>query len=186
MGLGARKVQKAKMWLASTWASPRWSLGATVAPLSCTLSTRTDGSDDEKHPDFQRNVFVSVSIAVGNSRPSLDTCMAKHLRSSVSFCHDLDSQTGNLGLRLRPTIKSSSSIYIYIPVVLSLPNAMTPMLWWPPIIKLFLLLLHNCNFAIGMNHNVKVCDGLRRHLWRGHSTQVDNHCSIPSFSIWQW
>jgi hypothetical protein len=28
------------------------------------------------------------------------------------------------------------------------------MMWWPPTIKLFLLLLHNCNFATVMNHNV--------------------------------
>jgi len=27
----------------------------------------------------------------------------------------------------------------------------------PPIIKLFLLLLHNCNFATVMNHNVNIC-----------------------------
>lgn len=31
------------------------------------------------------------------------------------------------------------------------------MLWWTPTIKLSLLLLHNCNFATVMNHNVNIC-----------------------------
>jgi len=42
-------------------------------------------------------------------------------------------------------------------VALNLPNAVTLILWWPPVIKLFLLLLHNCNFATVMKHNVNIC-----------------------------
>jgi hypothetical protein len=44
-------------------------------------------------------------------------------------------------------------------VVLNFPNAMTHplMLWWPPAMKLFVLLLNNCNFATVMSHNVNIC-----------------------------
>jgi len=45
-------------------------------------------------------------------------------------------------------------------VVPTLPNAVTSwqllMLWWTPAIKLLPLLLHDCNFATVMNHNVDV------------------------------
>jgi hypothetical protein len=41
-------------------------------------------------------------------------------------------------------------------VVLDLPNASTLMLWWLPTIQLFLVPLHNCNFATVMSHNVSI------------------------------
>ena len=40
-----------------------------------------------------------------------------------------------------------------------------------PTTKLFLLVLHNCNFATVMNHNINVCGFfyvLKQHLWKGH------------------
>jgi hypothetical protein len=58
-------------------------------------------------------------------------------------------------------------------VVLNLPNAVTIelqflMLWWPPSIKLFFLLLHNCNFATVMNHNVNI-------FWNMFAKEVSTH-----------
>ena len=48
----------------------------------------------------------------------------------------------------------------------------------PPPIKLFLLLLHKCNFAIVMNHNVNMFGlGICQ---RGHDSQVENLCSKSS------
>ena len=37
------------------------------------------------------------------------------------------------------------------------PSKQFLMLWRPPTIKLFFLLLHNLNFATVMNHNVNLC-----------------------------
>jgi len=52
------------------------------------------------------------------------------------------------------------------------------MLWWPPTIKLFLLLLHNCNFTIVMSCTVHswyagylICDPCES--W---DPQVENYC----------
>jgi hypothetical protein len=43
-------------------------------------------------------------------------------------------------------------------VVLNLPNAVTLLLlWWPPTIKLFSLLLHNCKFATIMICDINIC-----------------------------
>lgn len=62
------------------------------------------------------------------------------------------------------------------------------MLWCPLTIKLFLLLLHNHNFATVVNHNVNMfSNGLRRPLRKGHLTlprgsrpKVKTHCSRRS------
>jgi hypothetical protein len=48
------------------------------------------------------------------------------------------------------------------------------MLWWPPSIKLFFLLLHNYTFATVMSPNVNIFGD--RGLQRGHDPQVENHC----------
>jgi hypothetical protein len=53
-----------------------------------------------------------------------------------------------------------------------------------PTIRLFLLLLHNCNFAIGMNHSVDICSSFVLRVTpaegtldpsKGHDPQVENH-----------
>ena len=46
------------------------------------------------------------------------------------------------------------------------------MLWWSPTIKLFSLLLHNCNISTVRNHNVNIryIDSFIQPLWKGHST----------------
>lgn len=62
------------------------------------------------------------------------------------------------------------------------------MLWWPPTIKLFSFLLHNCNFATIMYYvlcNVNICGFFLRSsgnpcesfVWpqSGHNPQVENH-----------
>lgn len=42
-----------------------------------------------------------------------------------------------------------------------------------PIIKLFLLLFHDCNFTTGMNYDVNIwyLDGFRQPLWKGFNPQ---------------
>jgi hypothetical protein len=46
------------------------------------------------------------------------------------------------------------------------------MLWWPPIIRLFSLLLYSCNFAAVMDLNVRIgyAGGLRQSLWKDRLT----------------
>jgi hypothetical protein len=60
------------------------------------------------------------------------------------------------------------------------PFNTVPQVGATPTIKLFLLLLYNCNFATVMNSNVNVFGD--RGLPRGHDPQVGKHCS-RSFSV---
>ena len=53
------------------------------------------------------------------------------------------------------------------------------MLWWPPTIRLFSLLLHDCNFATVVNCNVNIwyAGYLIFSSLRGLNPQVENHWS---------
>jgi hypothetical protein len=79
------------------------------------------------------------------------------------------------------------------------------MLWWPPTIKLFFLLLHNCNFATVMNPKIcvllvvlcepheRVIEGVKPHrlritaldLWAGWVTPCSWSCCYLCQEWWQ-
>jgi hypothetical protein len=53
------------------------------------------------------------------------------------------------------------------------------MLWWRPTITLFLWLLHNCNFATVLNHNINILYAVQGSFWpqRSREPQAGNHGS---------